>query len=175
MLSSITNDIACIERSNNTIDAHVECSMFRMIQDNKDLMIITKALQNENLFSENNEHVRKIMNGKIIHNKIIETTVNMYEDGLKVMYLFIKERYINHSVDIDHRLPAMPRFKLSDLYVPDEQKIKKKIDKNAIVNKIIKGADSLIKDIISLSFFRVCIGHINHSQRSSFLISNFFS
>ena len=78
MLSSITNEIACIERSNNTIDAHVECSMFRMMQDNKDLVIITKALQNENLFNANNENVRKIMNGKIIHDKIIENVLNIH-------------------------------------------------------------------------------------------------
>lgn len=69
MLSSIVNDIATIERPNNTIDAHVECSPFRMLHDNKDLSIITKVLFEENLFKQDNLHVRKIMNGKIIHKK----------------------------------------------------------------------------------------------------------
>ena len=47
MLSSIVNDIACIERSQNTIDAHIECSHFRMDQDQKDLAIITKVFREE--------------------------------------------------------------------------------------------------------------------------------
>ena len=158
MLSSIVNEIACIERTNNTIDAHAECSLSRMIQDNKDLSIITKLLYEENLFKINNTHVRKIMNGKIIHEKIIENVVTMYERGLQKMHSFIKERYIDHSVNIDDRLSAMVRLKLCDPYVSnDEQRPKKKTNSNLIMSKIMKTADNSIKDIVSLSCFRVSL------------------
>ncbi|CAF4057464.1 unnamed protein product, partial [Rotaria sordida] len=155
MLSSITNDIACIEKTNNAIDAHAECSFFRMMQDNKDLSIITKALIEENLFNQDNVHVTKIMNGKIIHEKIIENVVTMYERGLQRTNVFIQERYIDHSVNIEDRLSAMIRYKLSDPYISDdEQRLRKKTNSNILMNKMVKEADNTIKHIVSLSCFR---------------------
>ncbi len=157
-LSSIINEIAGIERTNNTIDAHVECSFSRMMQDNKDLSIIMKKLYDENLFKINNINVRKIMNGKIIHEKIIENVVTMYERGLEKMHSFIQERYIDRSVHIDDRLSAMVRLKLSDPYVSnEEQRSKKKTNNNVLMTKIVKKADNIIKDIVSLSCFRVSL------------------
>jgi hypothetical protein len=156
MLSAITNEIACIERNNNTIDAHVECGSFRMMQDNKDLSIILKALENEKIFKEDNINVRKILNGKIIHQKIVENIIPMCENGSERMYSFIQERYIDHSINIDDPLKAMIRYKLSDSYVPDDgQQPKRKINKNTLINDTIKSSDNFIKDTISLSFFRV--------------------
>jgi hypothetical protein len=155
-LSSIINEIAGIEQTNNTIDAHAECSLTRMIQDDKDLSIITKLLYDENIFKIENIHVRKIMNGKIIHEKIIDNVVTMYERGLQRMHSFVQQRYIDRSLNIDARLSDMTRFKLSDPYVlKDEQRSKKKTNVTVVMSKIVKTADNMIKDIVSLSCFRV--------------------
>ena len=113
MLSSITNNNTRIEKTNNTIDAHVECSSFCMMQDNKDVSTIMKALPEGNLFKQDIVHVRKIMNGKIIHEKIIENVVTMYEHDLQRVHSFIQERYIDLSVNAEDSLPALIRYKLS--------------------------------------------------------------
>jgi hypothetical protein len=158
MLSSIANDIAGIERTNNAIDAHIECSPARMMQDDKDLSIIIKALYEENLFKEDNFHVRKIMNGRVIHETIIQNVVSMHERGLQRMQSFVQERYIDRSVSIADRLSAMPRLKLSDPYEPDQdQRSKKKTNGIAVMSKIVKVADDAIKEILFLSHFRVSI------------------
>lgn len=173
MLSSITNDIASIERTNNVSDAHVECSSFRMKQDNKDLAIIAKALREEHIFEENNVHGRKIMNGKSIHEKIIENFVTMYERGLQKMNLSIQERYIDWSVTIDDRLSDMIRSKLSDPYVLDDgKKTTKKVNNDTVMAKIIKTADIKIKDILSLSCFRVSLFLTFFSVIFSFFLRN---
>jgi hypothetical protein len=157
-LSSIINEIAGIEKTNNSIDGHAECSSSRMMQDEKDLSVIMKALYDENLFKMNNVHVRKIMNGKIIHEKIIENVVTMYERGLQKMNSFIQERYIDRSVNINDRLPAMFRLRLSDPYVSSEEpQSKKKKTNNASMSKIVKEADNQIRNIVSLSDFRVSL------------------
>jgi hypothetical protein len=52
----------------------------------------------------------------------------------------------------------MIRLKLSDPYVAnDEQQSKKKKNNKIIITKIIKKADNIIKDIVSLSCFRVSV------------------
>lgn len=156
MLSSTVNEIAGIEKTNNSINAHVECSFSRMMQDSKDLSIIIKALNEENLFRTDSIDVRKIMNGKIIHEKIIQNVVSMHERGLERMQSFIQERYIDRSVNIADRLSAMPRLKLSDQYVPDqEQQSTTKTKSNSAMSKIVKKADHTIKEIFFLSHFRV--------------------
>ena len=156
MLSSIVNDVACIERTNNTIDAHIESSSFRMIQDTKDLSIIIKALLEENLFKQDSKQDRKIMNGKIIHEKIIENIVTMYERDRERMHSFIQERYVDRSVDLADRLPAMVRYKLCDPYISDdEEQLEKSKNNKTDIAKMVKVADSTIKHIISLSCFRV--------------------
>jgi hypothetical protein len=126
------------------------------MRDNKDLSIVINKLKVENLFTDDNENVRKIMNGKIIHHEIIENILTMYDRGSQQMYLFIQERYINHSISIDARLPAMTRFKLCDLFEQDErQNLTKQRNNNEVMVRMTKTADDMIKNIISLSHFRV--------------------
>ena len=101
------------------------------------------------------------MNGKIIHHKIIENVTTMYSRGSEKMQLFIQERYIDHSIHIDDRLSATTRLKLCDPFQEDErQKLTRKRNShtdssNKLFNKIVKTADYLIKNIISISHFRV--------------------
>jgi hypothetical protein len=129
-----------------------------MVQDNKNLLTTTKVLQEENLFDQSNVHVRKIMNGKIIHQQIVENIVSMYDNGLERMHLFIQERYIDHSINIDDRLSAMTRYKLSGSYIfNDEQWLKRKTTTNSSMTKLIKSADDTIEYIISLSYLRVSL------------------
>ena len=161
ILSSITNDIACLERRNNSIDAHVECSPNRIVRDNEDLNIIMNKLKDENIFACDNFHVRKIMNGKIIHHKIIENITTMHHRGSERMNSFIQERYIDRSVRINDLLSAMTHLKLSNEFQEVEQRnlVKKQNnnDNSRMIPKIVKTADQMMKNVLSMSHFLVGI------------------
>lgn len=158
MVSSLVNEIAGIERTNNTIDAHVECSASRMAQDNHDLSLIVKSFYEEQLFQPKNIHVRKIMNGMVIDERIIENVVTLYDRGLQCMETFIQQRYIDRSVNVTDPLLAIPRFKLSQPFpLNQNQNSKNRKGADLSIARTIKLADDAIKNIVSLSFFRVSI------------------
>ena len=165
--------MACIERTNNTIDAHVECSISRITQDTRDLSIVIKALQEEHIFEPNNVHIRKIMNGMIIHEKIIESIVTMHTRGSQCMSSFIQERYIDRSVNLADRLLAMVRLKLSEPYHSNQEQTRTdRMKKTLTMAKALRTADNTIKDIVSLSFFRVSLSLVVNIPRRDSATNN---
>ena len=93
------------------------------------------------------------MNGKIIHHKIIENITIMHDRGSERMNSFIQERYIDRSVSINDRSPAMTRLKLSDACQEIEQhnlvKNQNNNDNSKMIPKIVKTAYQMIKNIFS--------------------------
>lgn len=156
VLSSITNEIAAVERENNTIDAHAECGPSRRIQDDHDLTIILERFLDEDLFGEASRQVRTMMNGKIIDQMIIDNVTQLYDRGLEAMYVFILERYVDQSKALYDSIPRMIRLKLSDSLLLNEDQQKKKVKRSLVMNKVVQTADIQIRDIVSLSHFRVC-------------------
>lgn len=155
VLSSITNEIAAVERENNTIDAHAECGPSRLMQDDQDLAIILERFLDEDLFGEKSTQVRKMMNGKIIDQVIIDNVAQLYDRGLEAMYVFILERYVDQSKALYDSIPRMNRLKLSDSLMPNEDLQRKKAKRSLIMSKVVQTADIQIRDIVSLSHFRV--------------------
>ena len=115
------------------------------------------------------------MNGKIVHQKIIENITTMHHRGSERMNSFIQERYIDRSVSINDRLPAMTRLKLSNEFQEIEQynlvKKQKNNDNSKMIPKIVKTTYQMIKSILSMSHFRVGV----FSKRLKDLKSHIFS
>ncbi|CAF1171695.1 unnamed protein product, partial [Didymodactylos carnosus] len=94
LMTGVTHEIAGLETANNTIDSHAECTPRRLEVDDEDLTTIICKLTEENLFTCENEHCRKLLSGKIIHDDIIDNICTSYERGLEALKTYIQERFV---------------------------------------------------------------------------------
>ncbi|CAF1309847.1 unnamed protein product, partial [Didymodactylos carnosus] len=101
LLSTVTCEIASLETSKNEIASHLECQPNRSAIDNKDLTTIISKLRPEKLFESENQHCRKLLSGKIIHEDIVDNICSSFEKGLDALKTYTQERLVTKSVALD--------------------------------------------------------------------------
>ncbi|CAF3952846.1 unnamed protein product [Rotaria sp. Silwood1] len=127
-LTSILHEICAIETEENSVDSHIECTATRQAIDNHDLNLLLIKLKQEDIFSSNNPQFRKLLSGKIVHDDIINNITSSFVRGQEAMSMYIKDRLINKTVNVEEPLKAMYLLKLSDAdsYTPEQQLHSKK-------------------------------------------------
>ncbi|CAF0764722.1 unnamed protein product [Didymodactylos carnosus] len=163
LMTGVTHEIAGLETANNTIDSHAECTPRRLEVDDEDLTTIICKLTEENLFTCENEHCRKLLSGKIIHDDIIDNICTSYERGLEALKTYIQERFVMKLVQINMPLKAMRRLCLrdADSYVPgiintkgNTKFARNTKNSNNNIQKILKTTDEDIRRFLVLSEYR---------------------
>ncbi|CAF1476669.1 unnamed protein product, partial [Didymodactylos carnosus] len=154
ILSTVTNEIAGLETSKNTIDSHIECQPNRVQVDNEDLSTIVSKLNEENLFSFQHQHCRILSSGELIHGDIINNICSSFERGLEALKTYTEQRLVNKSVTLDEPLRAMRRLRIrdNDTYTAGvAAKGRASSKKQNNINQITKTVDEYITRIIILA------------------------
>lgn len=112
LASTVMHEICQMETEENSIDSHVECSPQRQDLDHRDLNLIIKSLENEDLFSMKNSQCRKLRSGMLIHMDIVDSICTLYDRGAEALIKYIDERLLNKvgQVNIDAPLTTMHRL-----------------------------------------------------------------